>query len=183
MAARAPTANQVVAHRLREARELRGLSQPEVAARLHDYGIKWAKTDVSAAERSADPAARRRNFDADQLVAFAAVFDLPLAWFFVPPAGVGGVRPQGAKRAISAANAVELLSPTTDLHVALVESGHAEAAEAQRQLIDHYVMQALGDVAEAETTLRNLADRFSSARLEVAERLRRAYEQPKEEDQ
>lgn len=85
---RAPvTANQVVAYNLRRARDLRGWKQEDAAMRLAPYGVggeEWSKAVWSAAERTFD-GERIRHFDADDLIAFARAFDLPIYWFFLPP--------------------------------------------------------------------------------------------------
>jgi transcriptional regulator with XRE-family HTH domain len=79
------TANQVVAWNLALARTFRGLTQEEAAERLEPFlGERWSKVTFSAAERSVT-GRRVRNFDADEIVAFARAFELPVAWFFVPP--------------------------------------------------------------------------------------------------
>lgn len=79
------TANQVVAYNLRMARLLHGWTQTEAAEKLAPYlGVTWSKASYSAAERSIE-GGRVRNFSADDLVAFALGFDLPLTWFFLPP--------------------------------------------------------------------------------------------------
>ena len=79
------TANQVVAFNLTQAREWRGWTQDEAAAALEPYlGVRWSKATFSQAERSV--AGRFiRNFTADEIVAFARGFELPVTWFFMPP--------------------------------------------------------------------------------------------------
>lgn len=80
------TPNQVIAMNLFVARAKRGLTQEDVGERLERYlGTKWSKASVSAAERSAMHGHRQRNFSADEIVALARVFELPIAWFFIPP--------------------------------------------------------------------------------------------------
>jgi transcriptional regulator with XRE-family HTH domain len=79
------TGNQLVAQNLRLARELRGLTQEQAAERLEPFlGARWSKATFSAAERSAVEGTRAREFSADELLAFANAFDLPLFWFFLP---------------------------------------------------------------------------------------------------
>ena len=86
------TANQLVAYNLRRAREMRGETQEQVAQRLWPYiGEKWSKASFSIAEKSAEPGHRKRNFNANELLAFACVFQKPVAWFFTPPDGVDDV--------------------------------------------------------------------------------------------
>lgn len=79
------TPNQVVAYNLRRAREVRGLTQEEAAARLAPaLGDQWSVASWSSAERSVT-GKRVRNFTADELLAFSRAFDLPVQWFFTPP--------------------------------------------------------------------------------------------------
>ncbi len=79
------SASQVVAHNLTRARRLRGVSQAEVAERLARFtGAKWTQVTVSQAERSVS-GQRVRNFSANELVALARTFDLPMLYFFMPP--------------------------------------------------------------------------------------------------
>jgi transcriptional regulator with XRE-family HTH domain len=79
------TPNQVVAFNLALARQQKGWTQEEAAQALEPYlGKRWSKASVSQAERSI--AGRFvRNFDADELVAFARAFEVPVTWFFMPP--------------------------------------------------------------------------------------------------
>jgi len=80
------TPNQVVAHNLRLARLLRGWTQDEAAEHLEPYlGVRWSNASYSAAERSTDRPGRIRNFTADELIAFALAFKLPVTWFLLPP--------------------------------------------------------------------------------------------------
>ena len=79
--------NQVVAYNVRAARELRGWTQDEFADRLVPYvGQRMSQAGVSSIERAWD-GDRRREFDAHELLVFAMVFDLPIVWFLLPPAG------------------------------------------------------------------------------------------------
>jgi transcriptional regulator with XRE-family HTH domain len=83
-------ANQLVAYNLRRAREERGWTQEQAAVALEErLGLRWSKASFSVAERSGDDdATRKREFDADELVAIAAVFQKPVAWFFTMPEDV-----------------------------------------------------------------------------------------------
>ena len=79
--------NEVVAYNFRRARELRGLTQPEAAVALEPFlGQVLPQASISAIERSYG-GDKHREFDAQELLAFAAAFDLPLLWFFLPPPG------------------------------------------------------------------------------------------------
>lgn len=79
------TASQVVAHNVTRARELRGLTQVEVAERLSRFtGTKWTQATVAQAEGSVG-GQRVRQFTANELVALARTFDLSILFFFMPP--------------------------------------------------------------------------------------------------
>ena len=81
------TPNQIVALNLAEARRWRDWTQEEAAEALEPYlGVRWSKGTFSAAERSVD-GGRVRQFTADDIVAFARAFDMPVSWFFLrlPP--------------------------------------------------------------------------------------------------
>lgn len=77
--------NEVVAYNFRRARELRGLTQDEAAAVLEPFlGQRLPQASISALERSYG-GDKRREFDAQEILAFACAFDVPLLWFFLPP--------------------------------------------------------------------------------------------------
>ena len=79
------TASQVVAHNVTRARELRGLTQTELAERLSRFtGTKWTQATVAQAEGSVG-GQRVRQLTAIELVALARTFDLPVLFFFMPP--------------------------------------------------------------------------------------------------
>ncbi len=79
------TVNQVIASNVAKARMLRGWTQQEAADALAPYlGTKMSTASFSAIERSVD-GGRIREFDADEVFAFARGFDLPIGWFFTPP--------------------------------------------------------------------------------------------------
>lgn len=79
------TVNQVIASNVAKARMLRGWTQQEAADALAPYlGTKMSTASFSAIERSVD-GGRVREFDADEVFAFARGFDLPIGWFFTPP--------------------------------------------------------------------------------------------------
>lgn len=77
--------NRIVAYNLIKARAVRGLTQEQAADRLERFlKPRWSKSSFSAAERSVD-SGRTREFTADEILAFARAFDLPVMWFFLPP--------------------------------------------------------------------------------------------------
>ena len=79
------TPNQIVAFNLAQARLWKGWTQDQAAEALEPYlGKRWSKASVSQAERSI-AGKFVRNFDADEIVAFARAFELPIGWFFMPP--------------------------------------------------------------------------------------------------
>lgn len=79
------TPNQIVAYRVAEARRLRQWTQDQAAAELEPYlGARLSAASFSAIERSFH-GGRVRQFTADELVALARGFRLPLGWFFTPP--------------------------------------------------------------------------------------------------
>jgi transcriptional regulator with XRE-family HTH domain len=79
------TPNQIVAYNLTRARQLRGWTQQQVADALEPHlGVRWSPASVSQSERSVT-GRFIRQFDADEIVAFARAFNLPLVWFLLPP--------------------------------------------------------------------------------------------------
>ena len=88
--------NQVVALNLYWARTIKEWTQARACQELAPYlGEQWSVATYSAAEKSRDRTDRVRQFNADDLVAFAAAFGLPVQFFFVPP--TGGVGPEDPK--------------------------------------------------------------------------------------
>lgn len=79
------TINQIVSYNLMRARRSHIWTQHEVAQLLERYtGRTWSNASVSAAER-AWQGGRPRKFDANELVAFSKIFDLPVTYFLLPP--------------------------------------------------------------------------------------------------
>lgn len=79
------TPNQVVALNVARARAMRGWTQEQAANALSPYlGTRWSNASFSAVERSIK-GDRVKQFSADELVALARGFDLPIAWFLLPP--------------------------------------------------------------------------------------------------
>jgi transcriptional regulator with XRE-family HTH domain len=79
--------NEIVAYNFRRARELRGLTQDEAADRLAPFlGVRLKQAAISGIE-GAYGGVKRREFDAQELLAFACGFDLPIIWFLIPPPG------------------------------------------------------------------------------------------------
>lgn len=79
------TPNQIVAYRVAEARRMRGWTQEQAATELEPYlGSKLSNASWSAIERSF-AGGRIRQFNADEIVALARAFRLPVGWFYTPP--------------------------------------------------------------------------------------------------
>ncbi|MFD8882352.1 hypothetical protein ACFV0H_07490 [Streptomyces erythrochromogenes] len=86
------TMNQVVAYNLMRARRQSGWTQEECAERLTKAtGKQWTNATLSAAERSWRTE-RVREFNANELVAFATIFQKPVASFLTPIPPTGSVR-------------------------------------------------------------------------------------------
>jgi len=82
---RVMTPNQIVAHNVARARELRGWTQEQAAEALAPYlGAKLSGPSFSNLERSAVKIERIRQFSADDLLALSRGFDLPIGFFFTP---------------------------------------------------------------------------------------------------
>jgi hypothetical protein len=174
------TPNQVVAYNLAQARLLKGWTQDQASEALEPFlGSRWSKANYSAAERSVD-GARIRNFDADEIVAFARAFELPVTWFFLPPPpwSSPGVPVKlrtpdaerfGAPLAVLTdlvfGDELQLAAMTLRLHVFLDELGPNPLSEAQQRIADavearkaEVVRHALGDLQRWQTQLRALAN-------------------------
>lgn len=98
-----------VAYNLNRARRLLGWTQQQAAEKLEAYlGERWSKATFSAAERSVAHPGRVRQFSADELVAFAATFELPVSFFFEPAPGHTSVAAKGATKFVFAWQLQEL---------------------------------------------------------------------------
>ena len=81
--------NAVVSYNVKAIRERRGLTQQAVADRLAGLtGHQLPQASISAMERGFD-GERRRRFDAHELYLLSVVFDVPIAYFFIPPPATG----------------------------------------------------------------------------------------------
>src|SRR3546814_13753887 len=78
------TPNHVGAHTHAKARLFRGWTQDQAAEACAPYlGTRLSPASWSAIERSVD-GNRIKQVSADELVAFARAFDLPVGWFLTP---------------------------------------------------------------------------------------------------
>ena len=79
--------NAVVSYNLKAIRERQGWTQQGVADRLGQLtGHVLPQASISAMERGFD-GERRRRFDAHELYLLSVLFDVPIAYFFLPPPG------------------------------------------------------------------------------------------------
>jgi hypothetical protein len=79
------TPNQVVAYNMWRGRLLRDWTQDEAAEAVAPYlGTRLSAASWSAAERSVE-GVRIREFNADELLALARGFGVPIGWFLTPP--------------------------------------------------------------------------------------------------
>jgi transcriptional regulator with XRE-family HTH domain len=93
--------NAVVSYNVHAIRERRGMTQQAVAERLAQLtGHKLPQASISAMERGFD-AERRRRFDAHELYLLSVVFDVPIAYFFIPPPGLDSVELADTRRPLA----------------------------------------------------------------------------------
>lgn len=173
------TPNQVVAHNLQQIRQWRRLTQSEAAEAIEPYvGKRWSKANFSAAERSI-AGERIRQFDADEIVAFAKAFDVPVTWFFLPPAPWAQ---NGVPVHLQHSSSTEPLAVLADLifgdnegrsllelrlQYFLQELGPGPLSDTQQritQLVDAkktaLVEHAVADLTHWQTALRSLANQL-----------------------
>ena len=93
--------NAIVSYNVKAARERRGMTQEDVAEGLARLtGHRLPQASISAMERGFD-GTRRRRFDAHELYLLAVVFDVPIAYFFLPPPKTGMQVLADAQRPVS----------------------------------------------------------------------------------
>jgi transcriptional regulator with XRE-family HTH domain len=93
--------NAVVSYNVKVIRERRGMTQQAVADRLAELtGHQLPQASISAMERGFD-GERRRRFDAHELYLLSQVFDVPIAYFFIPPAGMTGTELADTRRPVA----------------------------------------------------------------------------------
>jgi transcriptional regulator with XRE-family HTH domain len=185
---RGMTPNQVVAYNLMRARQLRGWTQDQAAAALEAYlGVRWSKASFSQAERSVG-GKFVRQFDADEVVAFARGFELPITWFFLPPPAWDGDRPARLKTpdahryGLTLAALVDLVFGTntdgplfeTRLSEFSASLGDERLTDAQQRIAGAAALRLamltrhqIGDIEQWEGWLRTVADRLGHLRGQV----------------
>lgn len=177
------TPNQVVAYNLAEARALRGWTQEEAAVELERFvGARWSKATFSAAERSID-GRRVRQFTADDIVAFARCFRVPVGFFFMPPRPSQSVTPLRLRTAedswsgVTLAELIDVIFGTPDesdvmstrLRRFLDEIGMTDLTDAQDRLtwraedaLNAVVMKELARFDEWHKALTGVASQLRS---------------------
>jgi len=195
------TANQIVAFNLARAREWKHWTQEEAAEALEPYlGKRWSKASFSQAERSI-AGNFIRQFTADEILAFARAFDLPIGWFFMPPppwSDEPGVPvkldvPDGGDFGRPLAELVDLVFGTSENTAVLqmrlaawLEQNPPQLTTAQRQVADHVqgridalAAATLDQLADWQTTLRAMANHIE----DLEARARRAAASDLHQDQ
>ncbi len=197
------TPNQLVGYNLWCARQERGWTQAQAAEALEPHlGVRWTVAQVSAAERSVD-GTRVRQFTADDLVAFAQAFDVPITYFFIPPrpgATWSKVKPGTSEDALNRTMAVMIdliLGDSTDgapllakhLHEVMRDLDPALFSDAQERIFALARLRLLGVVGHAvgsiggwQQSLRALADELGALEDDVAVMLARSLPDVTEKD-
>jgi transcriptional regulator with XRE-family HTH domain len=110
-------ANQLVAYNLRRLREDHGLTQERVALTLSGWrgGKPWTSSSFSVAEQSVNDGSRKREFDANELLALALTFNTQVGELFRSPPDVDGVfcgDPSDGARLVSRLALEDAAAPT-----------------------------------------------------------------------
>lgn len=169
--------NQVVAYNVGRARALRGWTQEQAAHELSQHLEKrLSRASYSAIERSVG-GGRVKQFSADELVALARAFRLPMLWFFMPPPlddDPGLHIPHATSRGIEFTEFLDVVFGTPDTRQPYRAAFRGWAAEAMdrgliqkvdRRLseldasdIGAVIEEAIGDIPSTQATLRRAAD-------------------------
>jgi transcriptional regulator with XRE-family HTH domain len=178
------TPNQIVAYNVAQARLLRGWTQEQAAEALAPYlGTRWSAASFSAVERSV-AGGGIREFTADELLALARGFRLPIGWFLTPPSHLKDVdlsvpdSKGGADRQIlldAVLGTPETLEPWEQVLLAW-PAGAGTTSSGERDVPD--VDGAIEDLAatRARMLLRQSFGNLDQAR-DVLERLRNVLDQ------
>ncbi len=197
------TPNQLVGYNLWCARQERRWTQAQAAEALEPHlGVRWTVAQVSAAERSID-GTRIRQFTADDLVAFAQAFDVPITYFFLPP------RPGTTWDKVARGTSQDQLNRTmavmidlifgdpnvgapllaSHLHDIMRDLDPALYSDAQRRIFSMarlrmlgVVGQAIGSIGGWQESLRGLADELGKLESDVAAALARSLPDVREKD-
>jgi transcriptional regulator with XRE-family HTH domain len=135
-----------VAHNLRRARELRGLTQAEVVERLAEHGMEISEGSLSNAESGAHDLARARAIDPDELAAFSSALEVPLAFWFLPHES------DNSSLVFPSGSAVEVLAAAAE------ERGHGHAMRRFRDALSDAISM-LDAMAIVRTASKEEVDR------------------------
>jgi hypothetical protein len=135
-----------------------------------------SRASYSAIERSIG-GGRVKQFSADELVALARGFRLPLLWFFLPPPlddDPGLHIPHASSRGIEFTEFLDIVFGTADtqgpyrdalrqwateaLDEGLLQKVERQLAAIDRAQAEALIGEAIGDIPEAQGTLRKAAD-------------------------
>lgn len=156
----------IVAWNLRAARELRGWTQTEASEHIAKYGIHWSVASLSDAERSWHRDSRHREFTASDLVTFSLAFDLPLPWWFLPPAadeigdvtiGLVGITHLDRSQIL---DLIYRVNPSVDERLARLETSPSMTAPERLRMAahleqqEHDLQKLLNDVVAAQEFLK-----------------------------
>ena len=197
------TPNQVVAYNLFQARQERRWTQDRAAEALEPFlGVRWTVAQVSAAERSVD-GARIRQFTADDIVAFAQAFELPIGYFFLPP------RTYAKWSKITPETTTDQTSRTMSVMIDLIFGDPWDGAPRMAQRLNDYigsvdkhlltkaqtrifdvarhrvlavVRHAVGSLDDWQRSLRDIADGLGTLKADTVELLVRSLPDVTEED-
>lgn len=160
--------NAVVSYNLRVIRERRGMTQLAVAQRLAAMtGHQLPQASISAMERGFD-GERRRRFDAHELYLLSRVFDVPIAYFFLPPSEGGGTLLTDTNR------------PVEDLYMALLGTDE-QLPDLDERLADINIKdpatvdRVLAGLFGAEAAANNWHDHFRTWRKKRLVELAKTY--------
>lgn len=147
------TANQLVAMNITTMRKRRGWTQEDFAERLEPVlGDRWSIAVVSAAERSVT-GKRVREFTADELVALARTFEVPIGSLFLMTADEPSIRLKvpDHREGLSSDEILKLAVGTRDEEIQ--RSARAWAGKAYELVLESLAMVESPDVARARRTV------------------------------
>ncbi len=133
--------NAVVSFNVKAIRERRAMTQQAVADRLAELtGHQLPQASISAMERGFD-GERRRRFDAHELYLLSVVFDVPIAYFFIPPPGTTSTELADTRRPVA-----ELWRSTlgTDAQLEVVDDRLAEIRRGDPDASDDVLAAVFG---------------------------------------
>jgi transcriptional regulator with XRE-family HTH domain len=149
--------NAVVSYNVKAVRERRGMTQQGVADRLAQLtGHQLPQASISAMERGFD-GDRRRRFDAHELYLLSVVFDVPIAYFFIPPPGMEGAELSDTRRPVAELYRALL---GTDAQLEAVDDRLAEIRIKNPQASDEVLVAIFGP----EDAARNWHEHFRTWR-------------------